>query len=535
MGYRIYADDLPIHDDYLEDLKIFNPSLDLEVNKTGNFSFSIYPEHSHYSFIAKNKTIITVYQDESLLFRGRVLNTETGFYNEKLVACEGELAFLYDSIQRPYDFTGSVEEYFTLLIDRHNSQVGQSKKFTIGNVTVSDPNDYIVRSNIDHAKTWDEIEKKLLEPLGGYLRTRHEEDGVYIDYLRDFTTISSQTIEFGENLIDLKKISKGGDIVTALIPLGAKLKDAEGNDTDARLDITSINGGLDYVFDQDAVNEHDWIFDTVIFDDVTEVTNLLTKGKAHLAGLVNYFDSVELSAADLAKIDKNVNTFRLGSYVHVISKPHNIDQLFLISKMSIRLFEPSANRLTLGGVLQGFSSAVQGISNSQQGIRQEIEKVVKNANTAVYNVERNLEASIQIAEQNIQQTVAERYYLKNETESLINEVSSRLEQTAAGFEMQFTQFNANVDALANGNDAEFALLRRYIRFVEGSILLGQEGNALELQVGNDRISFMQGGAEVAYFSNNKLYVNDAEIIHSLQIGAFAFLPRSNGNLSLKKL
>lgn len=133
MGYRIYADDWLIHDDSLEELRIFEPSLELEVNKTGSFSFSIYPDHSYYSFVEKIKTIITVYQDNTLLFRGRVLDIDSGFYNEKLVLCEGELAFLVDSIQRPYDFTGSVTEYFTLLINNHNSQVEEAKQFKVGN------------------------------------------------------------------------------------------------------------------------------------------------------------------------------------------------------------------------------------------------------------------------------------------------------------------------------------------------------------------------------------------------------------------
>lgn len=535
MGYRIYAGDRIIHDDILENLRIFEPSLELEVNKTGTFSFSIYPDHSQYSFIAKIKTIITVYQDNSLLFRGRVLDIESGFYNEKLVTCEGELAFLVDSIQRPYDFTGSVADYFAMLINSHNSQVEATKQFKIGNVTVYDPNNYIVRSNVDHVKTWEEIEKKLIELLGGYLRTRHETDGVYIDYIADFTTLSSQKIEFGENLIDLKKISKGGDIVTALIPLGAKLKDDEGNDIEERLNITSVNNGLDYVYDFEATEEHGWIFDTVIFEDVTEASNLLTKGKAHLAGLVNQFDTIELSAADLAKIDKNVNTFRLGSYVQVISKPHGVDQLLLISKLSIKLFDPASNKLTLGGVLQGFSSAVYGLSSDSQVIRREIEKAAKTANSAVQNVEKNLEASILVSESNIRQEVSEKYYLKDETESLVSEVSTTWEQTARGYEMTFTTITKDLDDLANGVDSEFEIMKRYIRYNEGTILLGAVGNELELELSNNRISFMQNGAEVAYFSNNKLYVTDAEILHSLQLGSFAFLPRSNGNISFKKL
>jgi len=66
-------------------------------------------------------------------------------------------------------------------------------------------------------------------------------------------------------------------------------------------------------------------------------------------------------------------------------------------------------------------------------------------------------------------------------------------------------------------------------------LLGEVGNELELVIANDRISFLQDGAEVAYFSNRKLYVTDAHFLHSLQLGSFAWMPRANGNLSFKKL
>jgi len=117
---KIYADQWLLHDDRLQDLRVLSPKLALEVNKTGSLEFSIYPDHPYYTKIAKFKTIITVYQDDLLVFRGRVLNEEKGFYNEKQVACEGQLAFLLDSIQRPYDFTGSVKDYFTQLVTNHS-------------------------------------------------------------------------------------------------------------------------------------------------------------------------------------------------------------------------------------------------------------------------------------------------------------------------------------------------------------------------------------------------------------------------------
>lgn len=533
--YRIYADQWLLHDDRLEELRVMSPKLALEVNTTGSLTFSIYPDHIHYSHIAKFKTIITVYQDDALLFRGRVLDDEIGFYNEKQVVCEGQLAFLLDSIQRPYEFTGSVLAYFTMLVNNHNSQVEAVKQFAVGNVTVTDPNDYIVRSNIDHVNTWEEVNKKLLDLLGGFLQVRFEEGIAYLDYLQDFSTLSTQSVEFGKNLLDLKIISRGEGLATALIPLGAKLKDEEGQDTDQRLTIESVNGGVDYIFNQDAVDEYGWIFETAVWDDVTEASNLLAKAQAHLAGLIDSVDLLELSAADLAKIDKTVGSFNLGTYVRVISKPHDIDQLMLVSKLDIELFNPAGNKLTLGGTVEGFSKAMQTIYKEQGSIYQSIEKVAENANKAIYNTEQNLLASIQVSQDNILSTVSDKYYLKDETERLVSEVSSRLEQTAQGFEMQFTEFTADLQDVASGTDAEFELIRKYIRFVDGSILLGEEGNALELQISNDRISFMQGGAEVAYFSDNRLYVTDGQFIHSLQLGDFAFIPRDNGNLSFKKI
>lgn len=535
MSYRIYAGQWLLHDDRLEELKVLNPKLALEVNKTGSLEFSIYPDHPYYSNIAKLKTIITVYQDDLLLFRGRVLNDEKGFWNEKQVICEGQLAFLLDSIQRPYNFTGSVTEYFTQLITNHNSQVEEAKQFRVGKVTVTDPNDYIVRSNIDHVKTWDEINKKLLELLGGYLQVRLEGGIFYIDYLQDFSTLSTQTVEFGKNLLDLKHIRNGEDIATALIPLGAKLKDEEGNDTDQRLTVEAVNNGLDYIHDQTAVDQYGWIFQTVTFDDVTDASNLLTKGKAHLASLVKLVESIELTAADLAKIDLTVNAFHIGTKVRVISKPHGIDQLFLVSKLDVNLLEPSANKLTLGGTFLGFGEALQGVSDQQGEILQSVGKVSETVNQQLYNIEQNLLATIEVAAENITQTVSERVYLKDETDSLISEVSSQLEQTAAGWEMQFTKFNADMEDLAAGTDAEFELIKKYIRFIDGSIILGQLGNLLELKISNDRISFFQGGAEVAYFSNNKLYVTNGHFINSLQLGNFAFIPRENGNVSWKRV
>lgn len=161
--------------------------------------------------------------------------------------------------------------------------------------------------------------------------------------------------------------------------------------------------------------------------------------------------------------------------------------------------------------------------------------VVNDTAEAVYNLEQNFEASLVKSQEDITATVAEKYYLKEDTDALISEVSTQVEQTKNSVEIQFTQFSQDIEAAAAGADAQFEEIKRYIRFADGKILLGEAGNELELEIANDRISFMQDGAEVAYFSNRKLYVTDTQILHSLQLGSFAFMPRANGNLSFKKI
>ena len=52
---------------------------------------------------------------------------------------------------------------------------------------------------------------------------------------------------------------------------------------------------------------------------------------------------------------------------------------------------------------------------------------------------------------------------------------------------------------------------------------------------SDRISFLLNNVEIAYFSSGRLYVENLEAIRTLVVGNFAYLPRSNGNLSLKTI
>lgn len=78
-------------------------------------------------------------------------------------------------------------------------------------------------------------------------------------------------------------------------------------------------------------------------------------------------------------------------------------------------------------------------------------------------------------------------------------------------------------------------LSALLRLTAEGIELGQDGNDVSLLIKPDRVAFLDKGQEVAYISDRKLYITEAEVLTSLTLGRFAFVPRENGNLSFLKV
>lgn len=93
---------------------------------------------------------------------------------------------------------------------------------------------------------------------------------------------------------------------------------------------------------------------------------------------------------------------------------------------------------------------------------------------------------------------------------------------------------SQLEASNSATNQKFGEINKYIRFADGKIILGETGNELTLTVQNDRVSFQQAGNEVAYFSNNNLYIKRAEVLTTLRIGNYEWTPRNDGGLALRK-
>ena len=387
--------------------ELINPQVDLAVNAAGTFTFTMYPSHPCYELTDNTKSIVQILKDGEAepLFRGRVLSTELGFYNEKKVICEGELAFLCDTIQQNYDYSEgesrkTIHELLSFFIQRHNEKAGIDNihSFKIGIVNVTDgdnsnTDNLISAADSTFLNTYESIQQKLIERYGGYLYIRHEEDGNYIDYLSSPSVTCSQKIELGENLLSFKKNIEADSLVTAVIPLGKERMDGgeEGSGsrhniggwnasqsiTDSKdiFQVTGKVGGtttyLNCLYSQSAVEKYGWIEKVLIFDDVVLPGTLVRYGESHLKSMGKAL-SIELTAADLSGVNTEIDRFKIAQYVRVNSKPHNLENaLYVVSKLSLNLTDPTANKICLGtetATITGqISNSVSTVSSSSTG------------------------------------------------------------------------------------------------------------------------------------------------------------------------
>lgn len=342
-----------LHDPRDEEIQLISPEYSEEVGKNGTFTFTISPLHPNKDKIIPMKSEILLYADNVMFFNCRMLDSESDFYNTGKATCEGELAYLLDSIQRPYEYTGSLYDFFVRLISIHNGEVEERKRFEVGNVTIVGTS--ITRSNSEYSNTMAEMLSQLTEINGGYLKVRYANGKKYLDYVSDYGGINTQVIRFGENLIDLTKHVEPMSLITVLVPTGATIQSDDSDTEDTVVDITSVNGGKDYIYDAAAVAQYGQIWGSQKFEDVTEPSALLAKARAYLEEAVSIPETIELRAIDLSLIDVEHESLKLGYWTNVISKPHGLQKLFLLSKKITNLTDPARNSIVLGKVLKTFT------------------------------------------------------------------------------------------------------------------------------------------------------------------------------------
>lgn len=405
--YEVWAGDLLIHSDItpLDTVKILNPTLTLEDCAAGSLEFTLPPINVGYSqdVLKRMVTDIVVKCDGEFLWGGRILQDDYDFWNNRKVVCEGELAFLNDSIQPPhkYDVTNdqtTIESFFYALIDIHNSQVEENRRFEKGMVTVVD-GDITTDSNsiyrfTNYETTLACMNDKLVEKLKGHLRVRHQDGNRYLDYISDDSLgTNSQVVRFGVNLLDFSKNFDMSKLSTVIVPRGARLEEesaievegldpyltvkslgekTEYNETTGQNEVWHDAGSI-FVKNPTAVSNFGSIAAVVDWDAVTDADTLYSKAVKYLKDEQYEKMTLEVQALDLKYLSNGDEPIKFLTKLRCISEPHGMDHTFIVSKMSVDLSNPSNSIYTLGTEVK--LSLTQAASRVNSEVQAQIDKI----------------------------------------------------------------------------------------------------------------------------------------------------------------
>lgn len=373
--YTIYADDSLLYLPGDEELSVLSPVLETQCNAAGTLTFVLLPEHPMYSALHKMRTRIIVRQDDEIIWRGRVLETETDFYRQKTVTCEGELTYLVDSVLHPYklaDYDGTAAGLFRLYLTRHNEAVSEAQQFQIGNVDIETLSSV---ENTGYGNTWDEISDNLIDIHGGFLRIRHEDGVRYLDWTKESGTSCGQVIRFGENLLDLSEYVSASEVVTCLIPYAGQ--------SDSKITIASVNGGKDYIEDAAGIALYGRIWGVTEFD-TKDAAKLLEMAKENLQKRLKETITITISAVDLHLLDVDAESFHVGDKVRVVSPPHGIDAEYTCTAISLDLVNPDQSEYTFGTPETGMASTTAATSKAVEVVDSSVEylrQIVSDQNT----------------------------------------------------------------------------------------------------------------------------------------------------------
>ena len=492
------------YDEYLyipgdNEYVVVDPVLKREKNRVDKLTFTYLDNHPLYGSLEKLKFGIVVEKEGKINFKGRIIDTQQSFYRETSVTVESKLAALNDSICRPFDFQGTPEELLTYLVENHNAQVAEDQQFKMGKVTVTDPNDYIVRSWEKSDKTWNIINDRLIDSLGGFLIIRYEEDGDYIDWLSSVTNVSKQKVEFGENLLELSLFIDATETYTACIPYGAEVEEGK------LLTVETVNDNKDYLINESLAEEYGIIYaptERTTWEDVTRPENLLAKARAWLNEEgIKFTSSLELSFVDMSKLGIDIDSVELYQNVEVVSEFHEIKATFLVDKTIEKLDQPEDVEITVGKVSKTLTNHTLGEKRKNVALEQIVEKikadyvtnekvteVVDSAligpNAAIENLEQiagDNSQDISSLKEGLANTDA---HLSNEIERVTTAMESSIEQSADNISLEVATKYATKDEVATERSRvdilsdQVSVKIKTIEDVESFMTFNDDGNLI---------------------------------------------------------
>ena len=345
---------------------LVNPVLNMAVGKQGSLSFGLSPDHPMYGQLKNRTSYLTVLDDAGEVWRGRVISQEKGWENVISVYAEGELAYLQDTVMRPYVFSGTRRQFLVILMDNHRAQLTASdisiptlnnpRKFTL-DLTNSDVDTDAISVTISSGDTtWSLIDEHIIR-AGYYPVTYKSGNTVYIKFVSDFPD-STQQIRFAENLLDLTYQRNAADVVTKLIPYGAILDSGDpeyetnptsgywhGNRRTIRQ--ATAGNGTDILKNNAARQIYGDIIGIKVYNDITNADELYAAAVADLNQMVAESLNISARAVDIGLLN-GTTPLRVGYYHTTYSPLHDVNLRLLCSEAEIHLSSPDQSTYDFG-------------------------------------------------------------------------------------------------------------------------------------------------------------------------------------------
>ena len=147
---------------------------------------------------------------------------------------------------------------------------------------------------------------------------------------------------------------------------------SSGENTPKTVDITSVNGGKDFIYDEDAVQRYGWIFPSAQMGGCHTAGKPHQKARAYLEQSIYLSDVLKPTAVDLANVDVDIKRLKTGYWTKVISRPHGVDVMYISKNVRENLQEPGKDTVSLGGTIATLSGSM---AKSQKELSAKVEQV----------------------------------------------------------------------------------------------------------------------------------------------------------------
>lgn len=346
-----------IHTPYASGLKS-RFDIDLVASGISSMELTISRNNPAFNGIRPYQTLVKVESIKTgkIIFEGRFLKSTHIMSSDGVASlaylCEGLVAYLHDSNQRWAKVQNTtIRSFLESMINVHNQQVEPHKQFVLGKVTVQNNTDNVYRY-VGYASTYEEIKDNLIDRLGGYLVVRKEADGLHLDYLAEIGELKSTPIRLRSDLKDFRREIDPTEVITRLIPLGERLEsenEEEYNASEPRLDMKSVNNGIDHLDDSELIAEFGIKEGTLILDDVTQASFLKLRAEQFFENQKAAKVSYSVNVANLYLIDESFEEFEVGNYHPISVSPLlEVEDTLQIIGIKINSENPQINSLVIG-------------------------------------------------------------------------------------------------------------------------------------------------------------------------------------------